>query len=236
MKFEDMINKVVCGDCLEVMKDIPDKSIDCVVTSPPYEDFGGAGYSANRKDILFLKLYSDFVNKVFGEYFRILKNGGQIFFNIKSKTFNKTLKTPHWLEFTEGFQKFDFKSYIIWKYAGSFDSTSARFHLDYEVIYHLSKGDILLNPNSEIDDPLTSVWYIPHNIKDRVHPTQMPEKVVENIIERSGIDGVVLDNFFGSGTTGAVCKSKGLDFIGIELNPEYCELARKRIAEYNPLF
>ena len=41
----------------------------------------------------------------------------------------------------EGFENFKFKSYIIWKYAGSFDSTKKRFHLDYEVIYHLSKGD-----------------------------------------------------------------------------------------------
>jgi len=56
------------------------------------------------------------------------------------------LLTTSWIEFTEGFRCFDFKSFIIWKYAGSFDSSYCRFHNDYEVIYHLSKGDnITLN-------------------------------------------------------------------------------------------
>ena len=218
------------GDCLEVMKDIEDKSIDVIITSPPYEDIAGAGYTANSKDVLFLKLYSEFIDKLFIQYHRILKDGGQLFFNVKSKTNNKTLRTPHWLEFTEGFKLLDFKSYIIWKYAGSFDSTESRFHLDYEIIYHLSKGDIKLTPNKEIQDPLTSVWYIPHNIKNRLHPTQMPEKVVENILDRAGINnGVVIDNFMGSGTTALVCKNKGINYIGIELNPNNCDIIKERV-------
>ena len=224
-----MINKVIQGDCLEVMKTIPDKSIDCIITSPPYEDIAGAGYTANSKDILFLKLYSEFMDKLFIQYERILKDGGQLFFNVKSKTSNKTLRTPHWIEFTEAFKKLDFKSYIIWKYAGSFDSTNSRFHLDYEIIYHLSKGDIKLLPREEIKDPLTSIWYIPHNIKNRVHPTQMPEKVIENIIDRANINGIVLDSFSGSGTTAVVCKRKRIDYIGIELSKEYCDIAVSRL-------
>ena len=225
------INKIYQGDCLELMKQIEDNSIDCIITSPPYEDISGAGYTGNSKDILFLKLYSEFIEKLFIQYERILKEGGQLFFNVKSKTNNRTLRTPHWLEFTEGFKKLNFKSYIIWKYAGSFDSTDCRFHLDYEIIYHLSKGEIKLNPNTNIRDCLTSVWYIPHNIKDRVHPTQMPEKVVENIIDRAGITGIVLDNFMGSGTTALVCKKRNINFIGIELEPKYVEIANKRLEE-----
>jgi site-specific DNA-methyltransferase (adenine-specific) len=221
--------ELILGDCLEELKKMKDNSIDCVITSPPYEDIAGAGYTANSKDVLFLKLYSEFIDKLFREYARILKRGGQVFFNVKSKTASKTLRTPHWLEFTEGFGLLDFKSYIIWKYAGSFDSTNRRFHLDYEIIYHLSKGDITIPENKNIKDSLTSVWYIPHNIKNRVHPTQMPEKVVENIIDRAGIKGVVLDNFMGSGTTGVVCKRKGIEFIGIELNPKYFDIAKQRI-------
>jgi len=214
---------------LEELKKIEDGSIDCVITSPPYEDIAGAGYTANSKDVLFLKLYSEFIDNLFVEYKRVLKMGGQVFFNIKSKTAKTVLRTPHWIEFTEGFKLLDFKSYIIWKYAGSFDSTNKRFHLDYEIIYHLSNGDITIPENKNIKDSLTSVWYIPHNIKNRVHPTQMPEKVVENIVNRAGIKGVVLDNFMGSGTTGVVCKRKGIEFIGIELNPKYFDIAKQRI-------
>jgi len=218
------------GDCLDILPTIDDNSVDLIITSPPYEDIAGAGYNGNTKDVLFLKLYSSFIDNIFKEYYRILKHGGQIFFNIKSKTHKKILKTPHWLEFTNGFQLFDFKSYIIWKYAGSFDSTRKRYHLDYEIIYHLSKGDILLNDDCNIDDPFTSVWYIPHNIKNRLHPTQMPERVVDRILTTCGIrTGTVLDNFMGSGTTGFVSKKYGFDFIGIELNPNNFEIAKERI-------
>ena len=182
---------------------------------------------------MFFKLYSDFIDSVFNQYYRVLKKNGQIFFNIKSKTFNKSLRTPHWLEFTNGFQKFIFKSYIIWKYAGSFDSTKSRFHLDYEIIYHLSKGnDIHINDATGIHDPLSSVWYIPHNISknERVHPTQMPIAVVDHILKIVGVQGdVVLDNFMGSGTTGLSCKNHNIDFIGIELNPDNFKLAKNRI-------
>ena len=105
-----MKSKILQGDCLDVMKELDDNSVDLIITSPPYEDIHGAGYSAQRKDILFLKLYSEFLEQVFLEYERVLKPNGQIFFNIKSKTFNKMLSTPHWIEFTEGFKKLNFKS------------------------------------------------------------------------------------------------------------------------------
>ena len=75
-----------------------------------YEDISGAGYTRYSKDILFFKLYSDFIDQVFTQYYRVLKKNGQIFFNIKRKTFNKSFRTPHWLEFTKGFDKFIFNS------------------------------------------------------------------------------------------------------------------------------
>tara|TARA_R110000787_G_scaffold30408_3_gene81678 strand:- start:103 stop:798 length:696 start_codon:yes stop_codon:yes gene_type:complete len=224
---------LINDDCLNALQFIKSNSIDLIITSPPYEDVMGAGYGAKSKDVLFLKLYSDFLDKVFKEYKRILKDNGQIFFNIKSKTLKKRLLTPHWIEFTDGFQNLNFKSYIIWKYAGSFDSTKSRFHLDYEIIYHLSKGDdIYLNENCGIHDPLSSVWYVPHNIKkeERVHPTQMPEALVERILAvASKPEDTVLDNFMGSGTTGVSCKKRNLKFIGIEINKNNYELSEKRI-------
>lgn len=219
------------GDCIELIKELGDNTIDLVITSPPYEDVSGAGYGGRTKDILFLKLYSEFMDNVFNEYHRVLKDNGQIFFNIKSKTHNKALHTPHWLEFLESFNKFKLKSYIIWKYAGSFDSTNKRFHLDYEIIYHLSKGDdIYLNEDCGIHDPLSSVWYVPHNISERLHPTQMPELLVERILKVSSKENdLVLDNFMGSGTTAVICSKLSRDFIGFEINPKYEPIIRNRL-------
>jgi len=227
------INKIYNEDNLETMAKMPNDFIDLIITSPTYEDVSGAGYGAKSKDVLFLKFYSDYLGKLFNEYERILKPTGQIFFNIKSKTFEKTLRTPHWIEFLDGFQKLKLKSYIIWKYAGSFDSTNKRFHLDYEIIYHLSKtDDIYLNENCGITDALTSVWYVPHNIpkNERIHPTQMPEALVERILKiTSKGNELVYDSFMGSGTTAVVCKKNGLNWIGSELNPDNYENATNRI-------
>ena len=227
------INKIYNEDNLETMAKMPNDFIDLIITSPTYEDVSGAGYGAKSKDVLFLKFYSDYLGKLFNEYERILKPTGQIFFNIKSKTFEKTLRTPHWIEFLDGFQKLKLKSYIIWKYSGSFDSTNKRFHLDYEIIYHLSKtDDIYLNENCGIPDALTSVWYVPHNIpkNERIHPTQMPEALVERILKiTSKGNELVYDSFMGSGTTAVVCKKNGLNWIGSELNPDNYENATNRI-------
>ena len=225
------MNEIILGDCFEKLKDIPDNSIDLVITSPPYDNIEGSGYSKGKKDVLFLKLYSEFFGKVLSEIHRVLKPTGQLYLNLKSGTINKTLVTPHWIEFLESFKKFKFKSYIIWKYSGSFDSTKVRFHLDYEIIYHLSKtDDITIYHDEGEKDPLTSVWYIPHFIKDRLHPVQMPEAVAERIIKRgSKVGDVVLDPFVGSGTSVVIAKRLNRSYIGIEIDPKYVSITKKRL-------
>ena len=220
------------GDCLKILEKMKPKSVNLIITSPPYEDVSGAGYGKKTKDILFFKLYSDFLDEWFTKTFRVLENNGQLFLNLKSKTHNKTLRTPHWIEFLDSFNKFKFKSFIIWKYAGSFDSSNKRFHLDYEIIYHLSKGDaIFFNENCGINDPLSSVWYIPHTIKKRVHPTQMPKALASRILDLvAKKNDVVLDPFCGSGTTLKCAIEKNLDCIGIEINPKYVSMMKQDFA------
>ena len=230
------INKIYNEDNLETMAKMPSDFIDLIITSPPYEDISGAGYGAISKDILFIKFYSDYLSKLFAGYKRILKPNGQIFFNIKSKTFDKTLRTPHWIECLNEFTDLKLKSYIIWKYSGSFDSSNKRFHLDYEIIYHLSKGDdIYLNEDCGIHDPLSSVWNIPHNIpkNERLHPTQMPEALVDRILKVAcRPTDLVYDSFMGSGTTAVVCKKNNINWIGSELNPINFDNANKRLNSF----
>ena len=221
---------IVNGDCLEEIKKLEDNSVDLIITSPPYDNIEGAGYGKNTKDVLFLKLYSDFFGKVLSECYRVLKPTGQFYLNLKSGTINKTLVTPHWIEFLPEFKQFKLKSYIIWKYSGSFDSTKVRFHLDYEIIYHLSKGDITIYYEEDEHDPLTSVWNIPHYINDRLHPVQMPEALAERIIKRGSKEGdLVLDLFAGSGTSLVVAKRLNRKFIGYEINPDHYNNALQRL-------
>ena len=228
-----MLNKVIEGDSLNKIKELPDNSVDLVITSPPYDNIEGSGYSKGKKDVLFLKLYSDFFNGILNEIHRVLKPTGQFYLNLKSGTINKTLVTPHWIEFLDSFKKFKLKSYIIWKYSGSFDSTKVRFHLDYEIIYHLSKtDDITINYEEDEKDPLTSVWYIPHFISNRLHPVQMPEALAEKIIKRGSKEGdLVLDVFAGSGPSLVCAKKLKRNYLGYEINPEYVEIINKRLNE-----
>ena len=89
-----------------------------------------------------------------------------------------------------------------------------------------------MNENCGIHDALSSVWNIPHNIPkaERVHPTQMPEALVERILKvASKGDELVYDSFMGSGTTAIVCNQFGLKWIGSEMNPENFEIAQKRL-------
>ena len=95
------MNEIILGDCLEKIKDIPDNSIDLVVTSPPYDNIEGAGYGKGTKDVLFLKLYSEFFGSILQQVRRVLKPTGQFYLNLKSGTIAKTLITPHWIEFLQ---------------------------------------------------------------------------------------------------------------------------------------
>jgi len=233
------LNEVICGDALEVMRNFPSRSIDLVVTSPPYDIRQGVGYKAINEDILFLKLYSEFLDSIFNEIYRIIKDNGQFCLNLKNRVINKTLVPPTWVLFLKSIKKFKLKSLIIWKYAGSFDSSFLRFHNDYEFIFHFTKSEeYFINKNKD----LTSVWYIPHTMpkKERTgHPTQYPEKLVQKILKMlSKQNDVILDPFLGSGTTCVVAKKLRRRWIGIEMNPEYIDIAQKRLSElmfYKPL-
>ena len=90
--------------------------------------------------------------------------------------------------------------------------------------------DIEINYEQDEKDPLTSVWYIPHYIKDRLHPVQMPEALAERIIKRGSKEGeMVLDIFAGSGTSLLVAKKLGRKYLGFEINPTHYKTIKERL-------
>ena len=90
--------------------------------------------------------------------------------------------------------------------------------------------DISINYEEEEHDPLTSVWNIPHHIKNRLHPVQMPELLAEKIIKRGSKEGeIVLDIFAGSGTSLVVAKNLNRKYIGFEINPKHYETIKERL-------
>ena len=137
---EQFTNKVIQGDCLEVMKDIPDKSVDCIVTSPPY--YNQLSYESNSNSYL---QYIEFITKVAKESFRVLKNNSYFFLNFANDKTN-TIK-PYEVLFRFLEQGFTLDDMIIWYRDNSQPvNTDRQLTPQYEFILKTTKGnDIVLD-------------------------------------------------------------------------------------------
>ena len=110
------LNKIYNTDALSGLKQLPDKSISLFISSPPY--WALRSYLSETDPLKsfelgqepYFKDYIDNLLKVFKEVYRVLRPNGQFYLNLKNKTLKKKLLTPHWIEFTDSFRLFDFKS------------------------------------------------------------------------------------------------------------------------------
>ena len=223
------MNRVLQGDCLEMMKDIPDNSIDCIITSPPYNignmhsnDIQFGTYSGNNmKEDVYQKWQVEFLN----ECHRVLKEDGSMFYNHKIRIKDKKAIHPmEWLLKTN----FILKQEIVWDMGKSANSDKIRFFPYSERIYWLVK-----NKETKIFnvDSLSDVWRVvpKHKRKDTGHIAVMPVEIVENIIKSTEYK-TILDPFAGSGTTGVACKNLNRNYILMEKEPEYIEIINKRLS------
>ena len=227
------------GDCLEVMKDIPDNSVDLVLTSPPY-NLGHSkrkdGYhpKASRvkyngyKDDLRLDEYEKWQVDFLNECLRVLSDRGLIFYNHKQR--HKNFKFFHPL-FLFNASRFNILQNIIWSRSGGTNFNIGRFvnsHEDIIVGYKTKKFMKVCKESEKQFD----VWKINQSKGDN-HPASFPLEIPTRILNAfSKYENlVVLDPFMGSGTTGVACQNLGRKFLGIEMDDKYFEIAKKRISE-----
>ena len=239
-----MSMKLIQGDCLEVMKALPDNSVDVVVTSPPYNiknstgnglknGSGGKwpqaallnGYNGHSDDMPHAE-YVAWQRKCLEAMMRVLSLDGAIFYNHKWRVQNGLLQDRS--DIVAGFPV---RQIIIWKRAGGINFNAGYFLPTYEVIYLIAKPDFKLAPKANAQG---DVWDIPQ-ARDNKHPAPFPIELAQRCIAATN-EGVVLDPFMGSGTTGVACVQTGRDFIGIEIDPTYFEIATRRIEDTDPLF
>lgn len=230
-------NRIICGDCLDIMKKFPNDSIGVVVTSPPYnlknstgngmkDGRGGKwknaklidGYS-NYDDCLPHKKYVKWQRNCLKEMLRIIKKDGAIFYNHKWRVQNGLLQDRS--DIIEGFPV---RQIIIWKRKGGINFNPGYFLPTYEVIYFITKPDFKLAPKA---NAAGDVWEIGQE-KNNPHPAPFPLELTNKIINSTKTD-IVLDPFIGSGTTAISAIRNGRDYIGIDISEEYCQMARKRI-------
>ena len=232
-------------DCLEGMKEIPDKSIDCIICDLPYN------MTSMKWDSLIP------FEKLWPEYKRIIKKNGNIIL-FSSGMFTISLINSN--------QK-DFKYKLIWKKNVPTGMSSAKYRpmKYYEEICIFNEGNGTYNPImkerigvgkdcynydhycgksnhitlDKVKKQYDPEWVQPSDVlefnvvpnrKGKLHPTQKPVKLLEWLVKTYSNEGdVILDNCIGSGTTAIACLNTGRKFIGFEIDEGYYKAAKKRI-------
>ena len=240
--------QVICGDCLEEMKNIPDKSIDCIVTSPPY--WKGFEYEAYFNSY---KQYLDWCKIWLKECKRVLKEYGTFYLNVANDS-ETTVRAFELMEIATRKIMFKLHDTIIWyRYNQQPANTNRQLTNQCEYIFMLrhtstnidlhKKDAYERNPHIFKTKNVGNVWEIPFNSgKSEIKgfgrketkskwghsgfPIELPETC---ILLSTNKNDSVLDMFMGSGTTGVACKNLDRNFIGIDLDKNYCDIAKKRI-------
>ena len=199
------------GDCLELMKDIPDGSVDCVITDPPY----GIGYDNKKLN-----------RKSSKDYGKIKMDSGEIDYKKMIQEMQRIAKRTIIFGAINFFHSLPYKGiWLCWdkrtkvEADGLFGSPFELAWCDkiggYDKIYRLMHGGVVNADGANCP---------------RMHPTQKPVLLMKTIIQDFSEEGqTICDPFMGSGTTGVACAQTGRKFIGIELDPKYFQIAKRRI-------
>ena len=229
-----------CGEAIELFKDIPSGSVSLIVADPPYnlgKDYG------NNHDLKGFEEYLEFTKKWTYEAKRVLTEDGSMY------VFMGVRFISYLYDILDREQELFFNSWVVWHYTQGLGKTKGfsprhddvlvfnksknfKFNLDDVRVpqkYYRTRNNMRgANPGD--------VWKFSHvhysNPNRQNHPTQKPEGLIERMILASSNKGdIVLDPFSGSGTTLRVCQQLDRKGIGFELNPEYVQMTKARLAE-----
>lgn len=208
------------GDCLEVMKDIPNKSIDLIVTDPPYSTPTITGFGRKQvKNVADLSIQETYMKCLKEEFERILKDNAPIFVFCDDKYYPSIYRA---------FYNWQSVQMIVWD-KGKI-GMGKPFRKRHELIVYANRETIDYNRTENITHYPTVLNYKVVTEKEKVHPAQKPIKLLEDLILGfSNENDTILDCFMGSGTTGVACVNTNRNFIGIELDENYFNIAKERI-------
>ena len=237
--------KLYKGDCLEIMKDIPDGSIDMILCDLPY------GTTACKWDTIIP------FEPLWEQYKRIIKDNGAIVltasqpFTSKLVMSNLKMFKYEWVWFKNVPTGMAQSKYQPMKYHENiliFSNGTTIFNKQMEeregvgkACYnyehycgennHVKMNKVKKFYNAKLVNPSTVLLFnVAPNRKDKLHPTQKPVKLLEYLIKTYTNEGeLVLDNCMGSGSTGVACINTNRNFIGIELDENYFNIAKDRI-------
>lgn len=236
----DFVNRIICGDAIKIMKEIPDGAIDLVVTSPPYnlknstgngmkDGRGGKwanaalqkGYS-HHNDCMPHDQYVKWQRDCLTQMMRIIPEDGAIFYNHKWRVQGGLLQDRQ--DIVSGFPV---RQIIIWRRKGGLNFNAGYFLPTYEVVYLIAKPDFKLKEKA---NACGDVWEFTQEWNNE-HPAAFPVSLISRIVSSTNAK-TVLDPFMGSGTTAIAALGHKQEYIGIDISPDYCKMASERIKEY----
>ena len=224
------LNRIHHGDCLDLLAQLPDESVDLVVTSPPYNLRSGGrcrgwpGYDGYGDDLPHDE-YVAWQQECLREMYRVIKPTGAIFYN-HAPRIHKGIQWRH----EDILEPFDVRQTVIWHRSGGVNHNPQYLSPSYECIYVMAKPGFRVATDWTMGD----VWKMGQE-KRRWIPEvpAFPVQLPQNAIRATGAK-VVLDCFMGSGTTAVAAVLEGADYIGIEQSARYCAVARERVASIPP--
>jgi DNA modification methylase len=240
------LNKIYNMDCLEGLKQLDDNSVDLIVTDPPYYNFIKEEWD-NQWDSL--KEYLKWFKKWLFECIRILKQGSSIYIF-------GTHRVLSYLQcIMDNNSEIIYQNYLSWIYTMGISLEKNFSNQQEGILYYFKKGkekvfnsdDIRVESQRQKDGDkragnegkVPPNWFmfnrIQGNNNKRVnHPTQKPIYLIRTFIKVSSNEkDIILDPFMGSGTTAVACKQLNRNYIGFEIDKEYCKIAEKRLKQSN---
>lgn len=207
------LNRIICGDALQTLKDLPARSVDLIVTDPPYGDNTGYGtqhtrITGNEHPLVALQALS--------LAYRVLKPNrtAYMFCGMRHLSFIRS--------FFAAYSRYRGRGVIIWDKVSM--GLGSGFRKQYECILVLEKG----KPRYRNARMLNILRY--PRVRSKLHPHAKPVELMKALILHSSDEGdVVLDPFAGSGTTAVVASQTDRRYIAVEADEDYCQLARLRI-------
>jgi DNA modification methylase len=238
-----LLNRIACMDCLEYLQQLPDNSVDLVVTDPPYnvsqkqnmswmgrevrKDFGDWDYGFDPTPVLI-------------ELKRVLKPTGQIY------VFCSTKQIPEYMALFE--DGWFFRNLLVWSKTNPVPRLSKTnwLHANEYILYAINEtvklNKITFNFPSQVE--MKNIFITPAlQGKERIkrpeggafHPTQKPLEILKRLIAVSSRPGdAVLDPFMGTGSTAVAALETDRNFYGCELDVEYAKVARERLSQAFP--
>lgn len=232
---EDII--IYNNGCLEVLKEIPDESVDLIITDPPY-NIGdsnkltkvGNTITTNKEawgewDNYDITDYDNLIFDVISESYRLLKNGGSLYMFTNRRDIGYFIR--HAIQ--KGFMYANLLAIVKQNPLPHFRKNNWRSA--FELCMYLTKGKPKTF-NFLSQDECINTYYYMIGQKETSHPTEKPKEFIAKLVKVSSNKGdLVLDPFLGSGTTARACKDLSRKCIGIEISEEYIKMAIKRLGQ-----